>query len=841
MRQAPDQLIAESKKTKEWHRDTARALAEGFSSFGQSHLMGKKAYDTYYGLQNAKDYEYLTGDGEYRMPATVRWMHVSRPYFDILLSTAQSRPFEPSVFAVDETSMDETRERMVQEIVEKSFASANGRQQLLMNMQAEVDQIRQQIQSQAQQTQEAGQAPDPSQAFRLQQVEQGLRRMEQESQRGLSDLDREMEALERKSQRSSQSNFEVELSRGLEFLYHKNGLKETFLKGFESALVVDQEIYTIDDVQEGHDPRLRWVNPMSISYTSTADATYIDECPSVMEERYLPFHQVMADYGPWLSDEQISSLQGKNQDPGGGSFWDWYSSGLFEQSAVGSLGCNTATSYFQSGGHAYNYIRVRRVCWQSPRKIRARRGKAKDDKEIGLTHLIGDEESPRAGEELLERWVSDWRECTIIGSDIYVKEGRCAFQHRDIRDIGKAYGPYIGHAYNGFDRRPYSRVLAVEDINILYNLVMYQIELTIALSGMRGFVMDKAQIPAGLSFKEWMYNLKQGIALIDSTPAGNRRGAEQRYNQFSTFDMTFSDTIQHLWQILAQLDGMLGRILGIPPQRMGEVAHTDQVGTTASAITQSNITTEVLFNKSAYLRQRVMNRYVNTLPYAWANGRRGRYVAGDFGQRMFQIATGELKGRAFEVFFRDAGKEQRIMDVAMQMMATEYGKGTIAFSQLLSLYNTTNLRDLEESVKYYEGMAEKKAAGQMQKEAENEQARLKEQQEYQMMAKRMATDGEKMKVELERFRIDMDANLRRAEMEAKARAEGMKGNITKNVADQNTNVELAYLAEQRRATDIDARLKVLEIATKAGGSSGGSGGSSNNVSSPPSKNDVSDR
>lgn len=828
MLRIPDQLIPESKKNKEWCRSTAHVLARYASSFYDHHSFGKKAYDTYYGLQEAKDYEYLTGEGEYRMPASVRWMHVSRPYFDILLSTAQARPFEPSVYAVDDDSIDAAKERKAQQVIETVFSSVHARQKAISAIQQQAESVRQEMQAQA----ERAGGMDPSASIRFGMIEQDIRRMEAEAARGMADIDREINILEKRSSRTVQANYEIELSRGLEYLFHKNGLKEIFLKGFESSIVLDQEIYTIDDVMEGHDPKLRWVNPMSVSYGISASSAYIDEAPWVVEDRFIPFHQVMTEFGAWLGQEDIQKLEGRMFSSG--SEWSWYHSGLLESSVVGAAGCYTSTGYF-TGPHtgSGDSVRVRRVCWQSPRKIRARRSKSKDE-EISFTHLIADDERPGKNDEVLERWVNDWWETTIIGDAIYVKEGKCAFQHRDIREIGKAYGPYIGHAYNNMDRRPYSRVMAVQDVNILYNLVVYQIELTIALSGMRGFVMDKAQIPAGMSFKEWLYNLKQGIAVIDSSPAGNARRMEQRYNQFSTFDMTFADTIQHLYAVLDRLEYMIGRILGIPQQRLGELAASDQVGTTASAINQSNLTTEVMFNKHEYLKKRVLDRLVNTLPLAWKKGRRGRFVAGDFGQKMFQIASDDLSGKSFEVFFRQGGKEQKVMDIAGQLIGNEYGKGAISFSQLLSLYNMTNLRELQESVEHFENLAIQKAEGQMQQEAANEQQRQREAQEYQMMAKRMATDGERMKNELERFRIEMDSNLRQSEINARAGSEAEKSAIAKDVAKENTNVELAYLAEQRRATDIDARLKLLEIAVKGGGS-----GSS--VSSPSSKNDISDR
>lgn len=834
----PEQLIPESQKNRDWCCKTAMGIARTVGGYDSVHGNSKKAYDLYYGLQNAADFEYLTGEGEFRMPASVRMIPISRPYFDILLSTAESRPFEPVVHAVDDGSVNEKATKLARDLTERVFSRVNARQLQLSMANMQLDALKQQIE-QAQQPQqgpngEPGQPVDPQTILSLKMAEMQYGQVQQQIQRGATDVQTEIDYLNKRSSRSSQAEYEHQVGLGLEYLYYKHGYRETFLKGFESSLVLDQEIYCIDDIQDGLDPVVRWVNPMSVYYGMSADAQYLDECPWVMEDRYLPPQQVIAEYGGLLNPADLAAISGEKYTLSNG--WDMYLGSSFNSAPVGSAnGCYTGITAAGGGmSMGSQMIRVRRVAWQAPRRLRAKQSQLKSNPDVVFTHIISDNEKIKKDDKEIERYVNDWWEATIIGTETIVKDGPCAFQHRDIQDVGRSFGPYIGHAYNGIDRRPYSRILAIEGIITLYNLVYYQMELLIALSGIKGFIMDKSQMPKGMSMKEWYYNLKQGVGIID-TSREKMRNSQAGYNQFQTIDMTFGNSLGQLQGVLDRLDGLIGRVLGIPPQRMGEVDANDQVGTTKQANIQSNITTEVIFYKHDRIRKRVMDRVLNVLPHAWKEGRRGQFVAGQFGQKMFQLKADDLLDRSFEVFFVDGGKEQRIMDMTTQMLMNEYQtRGTISLGQLVQTFSMTNLRELQETVEQFDKVAQQNMTAQQQAQAQDEQQKMQLQQQYEMAMRKQATDGERMKGELDSKRMQLEATRAQMEMANKASIVQNQENTRKEVADQNTMVELSYLQEQRRATDIDAQFKRLELLLNS------SAANAQGISSPRRKNNISD-
>lgn len=834
MESVSDEFMNPVQGSDEWCRSMALSIARMAQVQDGFNAHTKKAYDIYYGRQEMSDFDYLTGTGEFRMPAMVRMMPLARPYFDMLISTAQSRPFDPIVHAVDDGSVNEKAERSMNEFMQRLIQRVNKRSEQLRLAEMQLEVTRQAMDQSIAAAAQQGQM-DPAQSTSIRMAEYQLGLVRKQILSGVDDVDAEVRYFEERSAKSAQANYEHQLGIGLEYLYHKRGLEDTFMKGFESLLITDQEIYCIEDVQEGQDPQVRWVNPASLVYGINPSAKYIDECPWVVEEQMMIPQDVMALYGGMLKDSERMAIA-EEVGWAGSSYGD-FSASSFNATGVGPVpySCEPGEVVGATDGTlGGRTIRVRRVCWQSPRKVLAREAKSKRDPEVTHTHLISDEKELKKGEKLIQRYVNDWWEATIIGSKVIVNAGKSNFQFRDVNDIGKAYCRYVGHAYNGADRRPYSRVLAVENVVTLYNLVYYQMELLMALSGIRGFIMDKSQIPAGMSMKEWYYNLKQGVGLIDSSKERQRNGPPP-FNQFQTIDMTFGNSLQQLLAVLDKLEYMIGRILGIPQQRLGELGQSDQVGTNRSAIIQSNITTEVLFHKHEKIKKRVINRLLKVIPLAWKDGKRGRFVAGEAGQKIMEIGSSDLNDRSFEVFLVNGGKEEKSMEMIQSLLMNEYqNRGTISLGQLSSIFDVRNIRELRDMISRFDKAAEEKIAAQQQGIQQAEEQKIQMEQQYQLALKKQAGEIDQMNARLAEMKIQAQMQDSQIQAQVKMQASQLDNETRKQIAQNENNVELSYLAEQRRATDIDAELRKFELLLDAAGNR-------TSISSPRRKNNIIDR
>ena len=85
---------------------------------------------------------------------------------------------------------------------------------------------------------------------------------------------------------------------------------------------------------------------------------------------------------------------------------------------------------------------------------------------------------PETPKKYHRRFITEWWGGVKIGANIYVKLRKLPFQFRDVENVGRAYGRYVGFAYNGMDKRPFSRVWATKDVQILYNLISNALKYT---------------------------------------------------------------------------------------------------------------------------------------------------------------------------------------------------------------------------------------------------------------------------------------------------------------------------------------------------------------------------
>jgi hypothetical protein len=808
------QVVPEGQKNTEWCRDNIDRMIR---LLGQQYVDRSKeelCYKLINGLQNESDFEYLTGKDEYRMPARIRFMPIIKPFFDLLRSTQESRPLDPPVYSVDIDSLRDKNDELAGRIVEEVLSRTDAAQQRLGVMKL-------QLQARQQQLQQAGGGQlSPQDQLSLQMMSIEMDGIQQSIQRGEGILDDQVADLERRQALSARTQKELVAQDGLRYLIRKYDWKDRFDDGFQDLMTVDNEIYCIDDVYAGKDPSIRRVNPLFIYYLSATDANWIDECPGVLEKRWLTPAQVLDEYGHELSEADRNNLLKRIGNWAYNGLVPFGSGTSFNALPYGAVDSCEGGGEVYSGttGYTTDMIEVSICEWRSVREVVMRRTR----EEEGSTYELVTEADIIPGETGQEkvtferRYLSEWWGGVRIGHDIYAKMRKLPFQFRDVEHIGRSYGRYVGFAYNGMDRRPYSRVWAVKDVQILYNLVYYQMELLMALGGIKGVIVDKSQKPKDLPMEEWLYQFKQGMLYIDPTQP-TESGRPSNYNQWATYDLSFGNGVAQCMQILASLEQLAGRIIGIPPQRLGEVMQQDQVGTHKQAIAQSNLTTETLFYKHQKVVARTLDRVLYTMPYAWAEGKRGQYVNGKYGQRIFQIARDQFKGAKFETFFDRFDETSKYMDQAMQAITMSFQAGGTGISQLIESFRARNLEELQESVKYYEQLAEKRAGEREQGIARNEQETARVQAEMDAMVKKQLSDGEQLKAQVDQMADQLDARIKQAQIEKDLQVAQIQAESKRYVADQNTAVEGGYLQQMDRKTTIEARLRALEIALGSGG------------------------
>lgn len=817
----PNQNIPESKKDAQWMQRCVSAIVKmAFVSKIQK-AKDKFCYDMYNGVQNEGDFDYLRKVDDYEYPAKIRFVPLLRPKFDRLRAEETKRAFNYRVFTIDSQSVNDKNQKKFEKIISTMAANKAKVSQAYKEALQNIDDITAQIQAARQQAvEEVGEVPV--------ELEQQLRAAERELQMGKYVIshnnlisEKELQDIETYFKYKFKDFLEVMAEKGLKYLMATQNLKDEFNLGFEDKLVTDKEYYYCDweDTMNSEDPIIRKVNPMGFYYAGDSQVNWVGEAEWCMEERFMTVNQIIDEFGDKMSFQDMEKLKSRasyinsNTGYGYGYYGHNYSVNGSEYGTNNVDGCGPDTLYAGSEDYA-NVIRVAKCYWQSPEKVRAKKVPNPNPPEGRyFTHMMseGDTVNSDKGEKEIVGYKNNVFQGVLIDTNIYV-DCRKKEVVRSNDNYGKVELPYIGRAHNHYTKKPYSLVWAAKDVQILYNIIHYHKELWLALSGVKGFIMDKSQVPEGMSMKEWMYQRKMGVGWIQSVRSGMNR--QPSFNQFQNFDDSMGPGIQYLLMMLQHLEQLASSITGVSPQRMGDVAPTDQVGTTEQSIKNSSLVTEIIFYDHDQTKRRVLNRAINLCRMAWKKGKHGSYVLGDFAQELLDIPKDTLERADYMVFASDTAKEQRALDDLKVMAMQQQQKGSLSFGNLVKLYNIDSLRELEAKIEQYEELAMQNHQASLEGERNHEMQLKQMDQELKMMLDKQSEDAKNMMAQIEQSKLQWDMQKFQMDQQLKKYEIDQKTKIDKDKIDTEENVEMAFLDQQKKEANADIQIQRADLAMK---------------------------
>ena len=170
----------------------------------------------------------------------------------------------------------------------------------------------------------------------------------------------------------------------------------------------------------------------------------------------------------------------------------------------------------------------------------------KHDEDKPFRKMVSDKYKKRKGEKIRKVVIDDIWQATKIGGKIMVNCQRVPNQIRSLDDPSAANLSYVGVVRNHTTGNPVSMVDLLKNVQMLYNITMYHIELSMARSGGKAVVYDVAQMPAnlGMNMQDVMYHIKNdGIIPINSKDEGLQA---QTFNQFQQIFLLCKQVMQGL-------------------------------------------------------------------------------------------------------------------------------------------------------------------------------------------------------------------------------------------------------------------------------------------------------
>lgn len=775
----PAQKLPMSKKTQSWKEACVDyVVGAGDSGFGGNGRSRSDEMQTYYDLYNSiyneKDLKYVTNpfkqdDG---FPAMAQDYNIIKPYVDQLLGEETKRPFNFHPQRTSDIAASELQEKakeMLMDYIQATIASKLS----------------------------------PEQAARY---EQALATGEVQAP----------EAIAKYIQKDYKDIAETEAYHALQFLKRKLNLTHEFYKGWKDALIGGEEIYYVGVING--DPYVERVNPMYFDYEHSLDLEFIDDAAWCRRKMIMSATEIYDRFYDKMSERQLNELlELIDQRPGAGNNPEIRKTSIDYE----SIKLHKINS-FTDNPFDIDHITVYHCCWKSFKKIGFVTLLNPETGEVEEFQVDEDYKVTGTEQSVEWDWIIEVWEGYRIGDDMYIGIQPIEYQHISADNPNSQKLPYTGVVYNNTNSKPRSLVSMMKPLQYMYIVVWYRLELALSRDKGKVAVMDITQIPKSMNIdvNKWMHYLSAlGVAFINPYDEGwdipgREGGKPSQFNQLSSWDLTMSNVIAEYIQLMQKIEDMVAKLTGITPQRQGQIAASELVGNTNTAVSMSYHITEPWFWNHNQVKRRVLTMLLNTSKAAWKDSKRYLNYILDDATRAFVQLSDNFFYEDMDIFVDDSTKNQQYIDQLKQLLqpAMQNGASLLDIAEIITLDNMSMIKNRLEEIeqKRMEQMQQQQQAEQQaQQQIAEQQNQLKEEE---LMLKEAELDLEKYKVDQDKYKTDQDnaTKITVAQINAYRGAENM---------DQDMNgipdpIEIGKQALEQQKINSDAATKQLELNNK---------------------------
>lgn len=768
----PAQKLPMSKKTQSWKEACVDyVVGAGDSGFGGNGRSRSDEMQTYYDLYNSiyneKDLKYVTNpfkqdDG---FPAMAQDYNIIKPYVDQLLGEETKRPFNFYPQRTSDIAASELQEKakeMLMDYIQATIASKLS----------------------------------PEQAARY---EQALATGEIQAP----------EAIAKYIQKDYKDIAETEAYHALQFLKRKLNLTHEFYKGWKDALIGGEEIYYVGVING--DPYVERVNPMYFDYEHSLDLEFIDDAAWCRRKMIMSATEIYDRFYDKMSERQLNELlELIDQKPGAGNNPEIRKTSIDYE----SIKLHKINS-FTDNPFDIDHITVYHCCWKSFKKIGFVTLLNPETGEVEEFQVDEDYKVTGTEQSVEWDWIIEVWEGYRIGDDMYIGIQPIEYQHISADNPNSQKLPYTGVVYNNTNSKPRSLVSMMKPLQYMYIVVWYRLELALSRDKGKVAVMDITQIPKSMNIdvNKWMHYLSAlGVAFINPYDEGwdipgREGGRPSQFNQLSSWDLTMSNVIAEYIQLMQKIEDMVAKLTGITPQRQGQIAASELVGNTNTAVNMSYHITEPWFWNHNQVKRRVLTMLLNTSKAAWKDSKRYLNYILDDATRVFVQLSDNFFYEDMDIFVDDSTKNQQYIDQLKQLLqpAMQNGASLLDIAEIITLDNMSMIKNRLEEI-------EQKRMEQMQQQQQAEQQAQQQIAEQQNQLKEEELMLKEAEMDLEKYKVDQDnaTKITVAQLNAYRGAENM---------DQDMNgipdpIEIGKQALEQQKINSDAATKQLELNNK---------------------------
>ena len=553
---------------------------------------------------------------------------------------------------------------------------------------------------------------------------------------------------------------EIRVNEIIKHYSKEQNFKGIFLDGFMDELSNAIEAYQVGIISG--EPVLRRLNPLKLRIYMSGYSNHIEDADVIVYEDYMSPGKIIDNWYDQLKPKDIAFLEGEGDSydlgPRGaaGNYDDAYLDnsanalmgedavwvngindkdfGLFDELATYPGGIGSDLMPYDMAGN----IRVTQVFWKSRRKIK--KVKSYDPQTGDMTFDFYPENyviDEAAGEEEEIFWVNEPWEGTRIGRDIYVNVRPMLVRYNSIDNPSKCHFGIIGTIYNLNESKPYSLVDMMKPYNYLYDAIHAQLEQTLASNWGKLIELDIAFKPKIMELHNWLYFAKKNKVVIRDSfneglegPAKGKLAASLNNNSKGVVDADLSISIQHYLALLDAIDMKMARLIGMTPQRMGQIQNRETVGGVERATLQSSYITDYLFQQHDDTIRRVLEAFIEAAKCAFrGHTKKIQYVLSDNSIKMLEINGDEFAESDYGIVIDSSNDTQKLNAQIETLAQAAIQNQVMDFASIMKLYKTSSISEKIRMVETAEKRMRERQEMQQQQQMQSQQQIVQMQQQ----------------------------------------------------------------------------------------------------------------
>lgn len=333
-----------------------------------------------------------------------------------------------------------------------------------------------------------------------------------------------------------------------------------------------------------------------------------------------------------------------------------------------------------------------------------------------------------AGESSEKFWVNTawhgWR-TEISGKNEYFGIEEIPAQRNLMNNFSSVKLPVNGKCFSDTESANVSLMYLGMPYQILYIILMYRMELTIAKSKGKIVLIDKNSIPqATEQDEEEFFYYAEALGYMAVDPENGMDLANYR-----VLDMSLFKDIKELIGLMDYVRSQWEELVGITRQRKGNMSSSEGLGTSEQAIFRSSVISDLIFTGFEEFLESELAGLLDLSKFAWVDGKKGYYRNDEDRLEMLDIEPDDYCSTEFGVFVTNMSKYMDKFRMLQGNVNAIAQRKDVKTSTIVDLVMTDSLTELKALIKKAEAqeqaIIERMASNEQQAKMEMEAAQRK--------------------------------------------------------------------------------------------------------------------